>query len=220
MTTQTERVSDERLLPCPHCGASKAMMFEPTCRPETPYNPADRLFPIVRCMTCYAEAAGEDEDYKGQSAIAAWNRRASPAPAESREPVAWLRTERPIYDGVPGRTYTTNDPELAELWRLNDYTESLVPLYAHPPAESAGSPSTSGVGVPDGWVLVPREPTEAMKREGVSKALSVQLSAGYTWPDYMADLWATMLSAAPSDPSRDTQPALLSTDETKEGGNG
>jgi hypothetical protein len=46
-------------------------------------------------------------------------------------------------------------------------------------------------------MLVPREPTEAMKREGVTKALSVSLGAGYTWPDYMADLWSTMLYASP-----------------------
>ena len=51
------------------------MMFEPTCRPETPYNPADRLYPIVRCMSCYAEVTGKNEDYFGKTAIAAWNRR-------------------------------------------------------------------------------------------------------------------------------------------------
>jgi hypothetical protein len=67
-------VSDT-LLPCPFCGASKAMMLAPTCRPETPYNPADRLFPIVRCMACYCEVAGANEDYRGTTAIAAWNHR-------------------------------------------------------------------------------------------------------------------------------------------------
>ena len=54
-----------------------------------------------------------------------------------------------------------------------------------------------GEAVPVGWMLVPREPTEAMKREGVTKALSVSLGAGYTWPDYMADLWSAMLYASP-----------------------
>jgi len=65
------------LLSCPFCGESKAMMFEPTCRPETPYNPADRLYPIVRCMSCYCEVAGSNEDYSGITAITAWNRRTS-----------------------------------------------------------------------------------------------------------------------------------------------
>jgi hypothetical protein len=51
------------------------MMLGPTCRPETSYNPADRLFPIVRCMACYCEVAGANEDYRGTTAIAAWNRR-------------------------------------------------------------------------------------------------------------------------------------------------
>ncbi len=63
------------LLPCPFCGESKAMMVEPTCRPETPYNPTDRLYPVVICMGCYAEVAGENEDYRGLSAITAWNTR-------------------------------------------------------------------------------------------------------------------------------------------------
>lgn len=66
------------LKPCPFCGGTHVMMFEPTCRKETPYNPADRLFPIVRCQ-CGAEAIGKDEDYRGATAIAAWNTRASDA---------------------------------------------------------------------------------------------------------------------------------------------
>ena len=69
----------EELKPCPFCGRDNAMMLPPTCRPETPYNAADRLFPIVRCGSCCAEVSGDNEDYRGASAIAAWNRRA-PSP--------------------------------------------------------------------------------------------------------------------------------------------
>ena len=88
MTSPEKLTDSQTLLPCPFCGATNAMMFEPTCRPETPYNPADRLFPIVRCMTCYAEAAGDNEDYRGGTAIARWNRR---TPIESStEPVATI----------------------------------------------------------------------------------------------------------------------------------
>jgi len=65
-----------KLEPCPFCGSDNAMMLGPTCRPETPYNPADRLFPIVRCGSCCAEVSGSNEDYRGKSAIEAWNRRA------------------------------------------------------------------------------------------------------------------------------------------------
>ena len=69
------------------------MMFEPTCRPETPYNPADRLYPIVRCMSCYAEVTGKNEDYFGKTAIAAWNRR--PAQTYTQDQLdAAVRAER------------------------------------------------------------------------------------------------------------------------------
>lgn len=64
------------------------MVIGPTCRPETPYNPADRLFPIVRCGSCCAEVSGDNEDYRGKSAIAAWNRRAPLASQTAVEPVA------------------------------------------------------------------------------------------------------------------------------------
>ena len=73
------------LLPCLFCGSDQVMMFAPTCRPETPYNPADRLFPIVRCIRCRAEVAGKNEDYSGRTAIDAWNRRASPDASLMRE---------------------------------------------------------------------------------------------------------------------------------------
>ena len=102
------------------------MMFEPTCRPETPYNPADRLFPIVRCMSCYCEAVGANEDYRGDTAIAAWNRRASPpspAPAESGA-VAWMYQSQ--YDGRV-ELFPNN-----ALWREHGYAQrhpDAVPLY-------------------------------------------------------------------------------------------
>jgi len=67
------------LKPCPFCGGDQPAVFLPTCRPETPYNPADRLYPVVRCtrIGCIAEVAGKNEDYNGKTAIEAWNRRHS-----------------------------------------------------------------------------------------------------------------------------------------------
>lgn len=63
------------LKPCPFCGGDKLLVCQPTCRPDTPYNPTDRLYPLVRCLECYAEAVGKNEDYRGSSAVEAWNRR-------------------------------------------------------------------------------------------------------------------------------------------------
>ena len=67
--------SEGGLLPCPFCGGESAYMSPPTCRPETPYNPSHRLYPMVRCRDCGALVDGENEDYRGNTAIAAWNRR-------------------------------------------------------------------------------------------------------------------------------------------------
>lgn len=39
------------------------------------------------------------------------------------------------------------------------------------------------------------EPTEAMVRAGVQKAMEVKLSADYPWTTYMADLWHIMRGA-------------------------
>lgn len=63
------------LAPCPFCGHDEPRLSPPTCRPETPYKPNDRLFPIVRCVSCFAEVPGENLDYRGATAVAAWNTR-------------------------------------------------------------------------------------------------------------------------------------------------
>ncbi len=72
----------ETLLPCPFCGG-EARLSAPTCRPETPYNPSDRLYPIAICVRgCGATVPGENEDYRGGTAVTAWNRRAAPTEEE------------------------------------------------------------------------------------------------------------------------------------------
>lgn len=72
------------LVPCPFCGADSPMVFEPTCNRRSKYNPTDRAAPVVRCLSCYAEAFGEDWDATCRTAIAAWNRRHVPAEAVER----------------------------------------------------------------------------------------------------------------------------------------
>lgn len=62
------------------------------------------------------------------------------------------------------------------------------------------------VRVPEGWRLVPAEPTEAMLDRAVAFALNVHLSSGYGWTQYMRDLWGRLLSglaAAPTPPHAD-----------------
>jgi Lar family restriction alleviation protein len=69
-------VSEQSLKPCPFCGGAEVSLHLPTCRPETPYDPTDRLYPWVVCRTCHVEVPGKSEDYRGGTASAAWNRRA------------------------------------------------------------------------------------------------------------------------------------------------
>lgn len=46
-----------------------------------------------------------------------------------------------------------------------------------------------------GYAVVKRQPTQAMIKVGTAKALSVSLGRDYNWPDYMTDMWETMLTA-------------------------
>lgn len=79
----------EQLKPCPFCLGTDARMSPPTCTKRTPYNPADRAFPKVRCP-CGAEKCGDDWDQSGKTAIAAWNRRTQ----ASAEPVLFVSAEQ------------------------------------------------------------------------------------------------------------------------------
>lgn len=50
--------------------------------------------------------------------------------------------------------------------------------------------------VPEGFVLVPVEPTEDELRKVVSFTLKAKLSSDYTWMDYAADMHKIMIQAA------------------------
>lgn len=108
--------------------------------------------------------------------------------------------------------------------------EAVLANRLHPPAESSGSPSTSGVGVTDEyvpqvihydgegdpyWQFVERDTATVT---GEVFAANVEMLMDFDGNVIGFNIYDP--AAPPSDPSRDTQPALLSTDETKEGGNG
>lgn len=64
------------LLPCAFCRRTP-IAFPRTCDKRTPYNPADRAFPQVRCR-CGISVDGTDWT-SVDSAIEKWNRHAKPA---------------------------------------------------------------------------------------------------------------------------------------------
>lgn len=82
------------------------------------------------------------------------------------------RAELAIYRGEDGKLWARNTGE---------FTDGRFTLATHPAQPS------SAAGEPEGWVLVPREPTEAMTRELYRQGCT---NAG----------WAEVLAAAPSAP--------------------
>lgn len=65
----------------------------------------------------------------------------------------------------------------------------------HPGDPLFASPQSSAT-VPEGYALVPVEPTSAMLDRAVALMLNVKVSSAYTWTQYARDLWATMLAAS------------------------
>lgn len=75
----------EPFKPCPFCGSANQTMIGPTCDRNTPYDPNDRAFPIVRCFGCITDVSGQDFDASGKTAIEAWNRRSDADAAAERD---------------------------------------------------------------------------------------------------------------------------------------
>ena len=80
------------LLPCPFCGASKAVPFSRTCELHSKYDPADRAYPVVRCHGCFVEVAGKDWT-PIDTAIAAWNTRTPLTCISQEERIAELEAQ-------------------------------------------------------------------------------------------------------------------------------
>lgn len=93
-------MSERELLPCPFCGQTPSRAWPRTCDRDSPYDAADRAYPIVRCE-CGAEVPGEDWG-EPPTAVVAWNRRAaleaSHAPVPREPTGAMLAAADPIYN--------------------------------------------------------------------------------------------------------------------------
>lgn len=99
------------------------------------------------------------------------------------------------------------DDRIGEIWRLpENYCKPLA----------FGRAIEAECRVPDGWQLVPMEPTASQLDVAVSFALNVKLCNDYNWSAYMRDVYARMLAAAPKpEPERkhETVPTLAEPSE-------
>ena len=96
---------------------------------------------------------------------------------EKQVPYCWTTSP-------PSGHYSRFNPEV-DRWIENGWT--VVPLYALPGAQPDQS-------VPDGWQLVPVEPTEEM----IDKVIDERLAALVSGKDHsMLDIYRAMLAAAP-----------------------
>ena len=98
--------------------------------------------------------------------------------AQSVEPVAWTLTKT-----IDARETTTT----AYLWFVNPINTSWTPLYLHPP-----QPQATTLVVPEGYALVPIEPTPAMCAEGLEDE-GVTIKDGWR---YAYALYTSMVKAA------------------------
>lgn len=91
---------------------------------------------------------------------------------QAAEPVAWH---------IPGEQAVTKDRDVTDRWRLGNPRAKIEPLYTSPPVASPE---------PEGWVLVPMEPTFEMAKAAIHLDPKSDLDAKYR----------AMLSARPTPP--------------------
>lgn len=88
--------------------------------------------------------------------------------------------------------------EVCRVWEAGD-ARLIADLLnrAATPAIRQDEPEGAGVPIPDGWALVPVEPTEAMQRAFVDLALHGDVLSHGGWTGYARDQWSAMLAASP-----------------------
>lgn len=117
--------------------------------------------------------------------------------ALTAQPIAWFTD-----DAETDKSATTYSEQVSERWRSKNWP--VTPLFTRPaPAINLAEL------VPDGWKLVPIEPTERMVIDGFESAPTVLFSKLGEWEAYEAMsgcqraahltrlCWAAMLAAAP-----------------------
>ena len=144
-------------------------------------------FFVSRCLRFYAEQ-GNAPPQGGKEAAA--------LPGFVREKVA-----RAIYD-TEGRIYSDEARLFIPIpWEDADDDEYQVERDSfRDKADAALSALRPGDEI-NGFVLVPKDPTEEMIEAGVSHRLRTTIDGGNTWPTDTATLYRTMVAAVPLSPT-------------------
>lgn len=128
-------------------------------------------------------------------------------PAEAQEPLFLLHTGQVDDSGEQGEWETeSNSADRVEQFCLEN-PGKIIGLYARPAAQPVQ------VQVPEGWRLVPEEPTDDMLRRG-SWSGSNDLSIKDSW--VKREMWGRMLAAAPLPPAQPVGREPLSDSERSE----
>lgn len=164
-------MTDHTLLPCPFCGGKAGVIQLTGDGPRT-----------VECDECHCRSCWGTEE----EVIAAWNRRTPPAAVP--EPWGWLCNGKG--DGWEERDKVVRDPKLIARYRERPDLWRIEPLYL-------GSPPA----VPDGWVMVPKEPTPEMCNAALKEIsdITVRSKKAAAWDAVRA--YRAMISAAPAAPT-------------------
>ena len=209
-------IHDENgLLPCPFCsGKAKKITIE---------NESDPCFggDVITCMDCGASSHVE-YGFK-ENLESSWNSRENTAPAQPVIPeqpslrygdnVLWFLNELAAFDAsdIDSDDFDVYgaDRNGMEGFATISITELAADAAKLLSAQPVSEPSDSPV-IPDGWKLVPIEPTENMIIDGFESEPDKTFSKPEVWEEYAemsgckqaahrAKLcWAAMLSAAPT----------------------
>lgn len=178
----------EQVRECPFCGSTDISEGEVLTE-----KPNGKFTTQSMCRGCGAlgpEAEVDGPDYGSKHANEAWNRRTDRLEASqvNDESVAWqAKCEvkgSDMWLTIPNDVYENLKKSKSPVWEIR-------PLYTQPkPADAV---------VPDGWQLVPIEPTAQMTLQGT--LIEDKYWPTEEWSESCAkDLYRAMLSAAPQQP--------------------
>ena len=120
--------------------------------------------------------------------------------AEKAFPTGLKCFETNTRDFVLASDYEVLEAELAKLREGHGVASGFdysIKTYATNKTVPQPSAVYTEVEVPEGWRLVPVEPTVEMLDVAISHALAVSLSRDYNWSAYMRDVWLRMVEVAP-----------------------